>query len=116
MVSVAPQTEPDTGGWRRSAADRYRAGSRHAQSHLSFAVHNRVGGPGFPALLSHHRTCGSRIRRFVRLSCSDAKHRGEITNLGFASISWVGPGGEWVISLSARRLCWSCPIARPLLV
>ncbi|MEU7909449.1 integrase core domain-containing protein [Microbispora bryophytorum] len=28
--------------------------------------YNRVGGSGRPTLLSHHRTCGPRIRRFVR--------------------------------------------------
>jgi acyl CoA:acetate/3-ketoacid CoA transferase alpha subunit len=31
----------------------------------SYVGENRVGGPGFPALLSHHRTCGPRIRRFA---------------------------------------------------
>lgn len=31
---------------------------------------NRVGGSGFSTPLSHHRTCGPRIRRFVRVSYS----------------------------------------------
>jgi len=36
--------------------------------HGILAIDNRVGGAGHPLLLSHHRTCGSRIRRFVKLS------------------------------------------------
>ena len=36
---------------------------------------NRVGGSGFPTHLSHHRTCGPRIRRFAESFESDSMQR-----------------------------------------
>lgn len=44
-----------------------------AQSTLR--ILNRVGGSGFPTHLSHHRTCGPRIRRFARSFESDPMQR-----------------------------------------